>query len=43
MLKIAREGVTADDSESLEFVDRIILAIGFRIAKDQPPETISKA
>ena len=35
-------GDTADDNESLRFVDRI-LAIGFRIAKDLPPETISRA
>ena len=39
---MARKGVTADDSKSLGFVDRI-LAIGFRIAKDLPPETISRA
>ena len=37
---MARKGVIADDSESLGFVD-CILAIGFRIAKDLLPETIS--
>ena len=42
MLKMAREGVTADDIKSWWFVD-CILAIGFRIAKDLPPETISGA
>ena len=39
---MARKSVTADDTESLGFADRI-LAIGFRIAKDLPPETISRA
>ena len=39
---MARKGITVDDSESLRFVDRI-LAIDFRIAKDLPPETISRA
>ena len=39
---MARKGVTADDSESLGFVDRI-LAIDFCLAKDLPPETISRA
>ena len=42
MLKMARKGVTVDDSKSWWFVDRI-LAIGFRVAKDLPPETISGA
>ena len=37
---MVRKGVTADDSKSWRFVDRI-LAIGFGIAKDLPPETIS--
>ena len=32
MLKMSRKGVTADDSESLGYADRI-LAIGFPIAK----------
>ena len=35
-------GITAGDSKSWRFVDRI-LAIGFRIAKNLPPETISIA
>ena len=39
---MARKGVTEDDSESLGFEDRI-LAIGFCIAKDLPPGTISRA
>ena len=39
---MAKKGVTADDSKSWWFVDRI-LAIIFRIAKDLPPETISGA
>ena len=39
---MARKGVTADDSESLGFVNRI-LPIGFRITKDLPPGTISRA
>ena len=39
---MAREGATTDDSGSLGFVARI-LAIGFRIAKDLPLETISRA
>ena len=30
------------DSENLRFVDRI-LAIGFRIAKELPPETVNRA
>ena len=38
---MARKGVKADDSKSLGFVGRI-LAIGFRIAKDLPPGTISR-
>ena len=42
MIKIVRKGVTADDSESLLFLDRI-LAIGFCIAKDVSPETVSRA
>ena len=42
MLKMARKGVTANDSKSWLFVNRI-LAIGFRIAKDLPPESISGA
>ena len=41
MLKMQRKGVTTDDGESFLFVDQI-LAIGFRIAKDLPPETISR-
>ena len=36
---MARKGVTADGSKSLQFVDRI----GIGIAKDLPPETISRA
>ena len=39
---MAKKGLTADDSEGLEFVDHI-LAIGFRITKDLPPGTISRA
>ena len=39
---MGRKGVTADDSKSLGFVDRT-LVIGFRIAKDLPPGTISRA
>ena len=42
MLKMARKGVTEDDSKIWWFVD-CILAIGFRITKDLPPETISEA
>ena len=41
MLKMAKKGVTEDDSKSLGFVGSI-LAIGFRIAKDLPPGTISR-
>ena len=39
---MARKGVTADDSESLGFVNHI-LAIGFCIAKNLSPGTISRA
>ena len=39
---MAKNGVAADDSARLRFVDRI-LATGFRIAKNLPPETISRA
>ena len=41
---MARKGVTADDNESLGFVDRI-LSIRFRIGNDLPPGpgTISRA
>ena len=42
MLKIGRKGVTANDSESLGFVYRI-LAIGFHLAIDLLSETISRA
>ena len=37
-----RKGVTANVSKSLRFVD-CTLAIGFHIAKDLSPETISRA
>ena len=39
---MARKGVTEDDNESLGFLDRI-LSIRFRIVKDLPPGTISRA
>ena len=42
MLKMVRKDVTADDSESLGFKDRI-LAIEFRIAKDLPQQNINRA
>ena len=42
IFEMTRKGVTADESKSWWFVGRI-LVIGFRIAKDLTPETISEA